>query len=65
MKTWRSRKIAVSEDTLARPEVMAIADIAQDEPIAIKAGHMVTVAEIEQVTAAAGDPTVGFRGQVV
>ena len=44
---------------------MAIADIAQDEIIAIKAGHMITVAQIEQVTAAAGDPTVGFRGQVV
>jgi hypothetical protein len=55
MKTWRSPKIAVTEDTLAGRGVVAIADIAQDEIVAIKAGHIVTAAEIEQVTAAAGD----------
>ena len=55
MKTWRSPKIRVSDDTLAGRGVIAVDDIAQDEIVAIKAGHIVTRAEIEQVTRAAGD----------
>ena len=55
MKTWRSPKIRVSEDTLAGRGVVALDAIARDEIVAIKAGHIVTGEEIEQVTAAAGD----------
>ena len=55
VSTWRSAKIRVSEDTLAGRGVVAVADIARDEIVAIKAGHIVTADEIEQVTAAAGD----------
>jgi hypothetical protein len=52
---WRSPKIAVSEDTFARLGVVDIADITQDEIVAIKAGHILTASEIEQVIAAAGN----------
>jgi len=55
VKTWRSPKIRVSVDTLAGRGVVAVAAIARDEIVAIKAGHIVTRAEIAQVTAAAGD----------
>lgn len=55
MKVYRSPKIAVREDTLAGRGVVAIADIARDEIVAIKAGHIVTRDEIDAVTAAAGD----------
>jgi hypothetical protein len=55
MKTYRSPKIEVREDTLAGRGVIAIADIACDEIVAIKAGHIITCDEIEQVTAMAGD----------
>jgi len=55
LKTWRSPKIAVTDDTLAGRGVVAIADIARDEIVAIKAGHIVTRDEIAEVTAAAGD----------
>jgi len=55
MKTYRSPKIEVRENTLAGRGVVAIADIARDEIVAIKAGHIVTRDEIGQVTAVAGD----------
>ena len=55
MKTWRSPKIRVSEATLAGRGVVAVSDIARDEIVAIKAGHIVTRDEIEAVTRAAGD----------
>lgn len=55
MKTWRSPKIRVSDDTLAGRGVIAVDEIARDEIVAIKAGHIVTRAEIEQVTRSAGD----------
>ncbi len=55
MRTWRSPKIEVRDDTLAGRGVVAIVDIAKDEIVAVKAGHVVTRDEIEQVTAAAGD----------
>ncbi len=55
MKTWRSPKIEVRDDTLAGRGVVACADIGRDEIVAIKAGHVVTRAEIDAVTAVAGD----------
>ncbi len=55
MKTWRSPKIEVSDNTLAGRGVIAIADIAKDEIVAIKAGNIITRAEIEQATVKAGD----------
>ena len=55
MKTYRSPKIAVREDTLAGRGVVAIADIARDEIVAIKAGNIITRAELEQATQEAGD----------
>jgi len=55
MKTWRSPKIKISEDTVAGRGVIAIADIAKDEIVAIKAGHVITRKELDEVTAAAGD----------
>ena len=55
MKTYRSPKIEVREDTLAGRGVVAITDIARDEIVAIKAGHIISGGEIEQVTAMAGD----------
>jgi len=55
MKTYRSSKIEVREDTLAGRGVVAIADIAKDEIVAIKAGNIITRAELEQATQAAGD----------
>ena len=55
MKTYRSSKIEVREDTLAGRGVVAIGDIAKDEIVAIKAGNIITRAELEQATQAAGD----------
>lgn len=55
MKTYRSPKIEIRDDALAGRGVVAIVDIAQDEIVAIKAGHVVTRDEIDAVTAAAGD----------
>ena len=55
MKTWRSPKIEVSDITLAGRGVIAIADIQKDEIVAIKAGNIITRAEIEQATDNAGD----------
>ena len=54
VRTWRSAKLRVSEDTLAGRGVVAVADIARDEIVAIKAGLVVTRDERTQVTAAAG-----------
>ena len=55
MKTWRSAKIRVSDNTLAGRGVVAIADIEKDEIVAIKAGNIITRNELEQATASAGD----------
>ena len=55
MNTYRSPKIEIRQDTLAGRGVIAIANITQDEIVAIKAGHIITGDEIEQVTATAGD----------
>jgi SET domain-containing protein len=55
MKTWRSPKIKVTDNTLAGRGVVAVDDIARDEIVAIKAGNIITRDEIDAVTAAAGD----------
>ena len=55
MKTYRSPKIEVREDTLAGRGVVALADIAKDEIVAIKAGNIITRAELDLATQAAGD----------
>lgn len=55
MKTYRSPKIEVRQDTLEGRGVIAIADIAKDEIVAIKAGHIITADQIEQITAEVGD----------
>jgi len=55
MKTWRSPGIEVSDTALASRGVIAIADIAKDEIVAIKAGNIIARAEIEQASDNAGD----------
>jgi len=55
MKTYRSPRLEVREDSLAGRGVVAIADIAKDEIVAIKAGNIITRAELKQATQAAGD----------
>lgn len=55
MKTWRSPKIGVTDNTLVGRGVVAIADIGRDEIVAIKAGNIITRAQLPQATAAAGD----------
>jgi hypothetical protein len=55
MKTYRSPKIEVREDSLEGRGVIALQDIARDEIVAIKAGHVVTADEIERITAEVGD----------
>ncbi len=55
MKTYRSPKIEVHQDSLEGRGVIALQDIARDEIVAIKAGHIVTRDEIEHITATVGD----------
>jgi len=55
MKTYRSPKIQVSDNTLAGRGVVAIAPIARDEIVAIKAGNIITRGELESATLDAGD----------
>ncbi len=55
MKTYRSPKIEVRSDTLAGRGVIARADIAKDEIVAIKAGNIITRDDLQQATAEAGD----------
>ena len=54
-KTYRSPKIEVRDDTLSGRGVVAIEPIARDEIVAIKAGNIITRAEIETATEVAGD----------
>ena len=55
MKTYRSPKIEVRDNTLAGRGVVAVEDIEKDEIVAIKAGNIVSSDEIEEVTRQAGD----------
>ncbi len=55
MKTWRSPKIEVRNDTLAGRGVVAINDIAKDEIVAIKVGHIMRQDEVKRVSEMVGD----------
>lgn len=55
MKTYRSPKIEVRNDTLSGRGVVAIKAIAKDEIVAIKAGHIVTHADIDRIGVEVGD----------
>ena len=55
MKTWRSPKIRVTDETLAGRGVVAVEAIAKDEIVAIKAGNIITADELAEATEQAGD----------
>lgn len=55
MKTYRSPKIQVRDNTLAGRGVVAIADIDKDEIVAIKAGHVMIEDEVKRVSQQVGD----------
>jgi len=55
MKTYRSPKIGVHEDSLEGRGVVALQDIAREEVVAVKVAHLITRDEIEQITAEVGD----------
>ena len=51
MKTYRSPKIQVREDTLSGRGVIALQDSAKDEIVSIKSGHIVTRYQLERIDA--------------
>ena len=55
MKTYRSSKIEVRDDTLSGRGVVALQDIAKDEIVAIKSGHIVTRDQLDRINAEVGD----------
>jgi SET domain-containing protein len=55
MKTYRSPKIEVRDDTLSGRGVIALEDIAKDEVVAIKAGHIVNAEQLVKISAEVGD----------
>ena len=55
MKTYRSSKIEVRDDTLSGRGVVALQDIAKDETVAIKSGHIVTRDQLERINKEVGD----------
>ena len=55
MKTYRSPKIQIREDTLSGRGVIALQDIAKDEIVAIKSGHIVTRDQLKRIDAEVGD----------
>ena len=55
MKTYRSPKVEISDNTLAGRGVIAIAPVGKDEIVAIKAGNIITRTELGQATLDAGD----------
>ena len=63
MKTYRSPKIEVRYGTLAGRGVVAVEDIARDEIVAIKMGHIVHRDEIDAITEAAGDMALQIEDQ--
>jgi len=63
MKTWRSPKIEVRDDTFAGRGVVAVVDIAKDEVVAIKAGNIITRSELEQATREAGDKALQIEDE--
>ncbi len=55
MKTYRTAKIQVRDNTLSGRGVVALAAIAKDEIVTIKSGHIVTRDELAQISAVVGD----------
>ncbi len=55
MKTYRSPKIEVSDNTLSGRGVVALEDIAKDEIVAIKSGHIVNAEQLVKISAEVGD----------
>ena len=55
MKTYRSAKIGVRNNTLSGRGVVALKDIEQDEIVAIKAGHIVTREGLGRISEQVGD----------
>lgn len=55
MKTYRSSKIEVRDDALSGRGVFALRDIAKDEIVAIKSGHIVDRDELERINSEVGD----------
>jgi len=55
MKTWRSPKIEVRDDTLSGRGVVAREAIAKDEIVAIKSAHIVTGADMARIAEEVGD----------
>ena len=55
IKSYRSPKIEVRDNTLAGRGVVAIEPIAKGEIVAIKAGHIVNREEVERITEDIGD----------
>jgi SET domain-containing protein len=55
MKTYRSPKIEVRDDTLSGRGVVAIEGIAKDEIVAIKSGHLVNARQLEKISVQVGD----------
>lgn len=55
MKTYRSASIEVRNNSLEGRGVFALRDIARDEIVAIKAGHVVNGEEVKRISAEVGD----------
>ena len=55
MKTYRSPKIEVRDDTLSGRGVVALEDIAKDEIVAIKSGRIVNAEQLVKISAEVGD----------
>lgn len=55
MKTYRSPKIEVRQNTLEGRGVVALVEIKKDEIVAIKAGRIITGDDIERISAEVGD----------
>ena len=55
MKTWRSPKMEVRDDTLSGRGVVAIEAIEKDEIVAIKSAHIVTRKDMDRISTEVGD----------
>ena len=55
MKTYRSPKIEVRDNTLSGRGVVALENIAKDEIVAIKSGHIVNAEQLAKISVEVGD----------
>jgi SET domain-containing protein len=55
MKTYRSSKIEVRNDSLSGRGVVAIEDISKDDIVAIKSGHIVDADQLTRISDEVGD----------